>query len=317
MNLGGSSDLSLHTRHSASFTISPTHIGSTHLTKEGGEPDKGYRAHADCHPDDQVMLGQAIAVSGAAASPNMGYHTSPAVAFLLTVFNVRLGWWFPNPVSTRTYLPASPLFSLRYQLLELFGVASEKSDYLMISDGGHFENLAVYELIRRKCKLIVASDAECDEGMRFEGLGTLIRMCEVDFGARITIDTSELELRPTEHLSARRFALGDIHYADGSEGLLIYLKAAMNGTEDASVRQYKATHHSFPHESTGDQFYGEDQFESYRRLGYDIAQRALAAFGDDADVEHVTPAQRKIFDDIFPTLKAGARSDIRTQAHAF
>ncbi len=44
-----------------------------------------------------VYLGTACAISGAAASPNMGYHTSPALAFLMTIFNVRLGWWLGNP----------------------------------------------------------------------------------------------------------------------------------------------------------------------------------------------------------------------------
>ena len=95
-------------------------------------------------------LGQAISVSGAAASPNMGYHTSPVVAFLLTVFNVRLGWWFPNPARRPPAQP-SPHFNLRYMIVELFGGATDKSKFLMISDGGHFENLAAYELVRRRC----------------------------------------------------------------------------------------------------------------------------------------------------------------------
>ena len=61
--------------------------------------------------------------------------------------------------------------------------------------------------------------------------------------------------------------MGEIRYADGSTGILVYLKAAMTGHEDTSVRQYHADRPAFPHETTGDQFYGEDQFESYRRLG--------------------------------------------------
>jgi hypothetical protein len=70
--------------------------------------------------------------------------------------------------------------------------------------------------------------------------------------------------------SKRRFAVGDITYDDGSTGILIYIKASMSGQEDTSVRQYKSSHPEFPHESTGDQFYGEDQFESYRHLGRDV-----------------------------------------------
>ena len=84
-------------------------------------------------------------MSGAAASPNMGYHTSPVVAFLLTIFNVRLGWWFPNPGLPAKKYP-SPHFNLRYMLAELFGGATARSSFLMISDDGHFQNLAVYKL---------------------------------------------------------------------------------------------------------------------------------------------------------------------------
>src|SRR5262249_7005942 len=139
-------------------------------------------------------LGQSVSVSGAAASPNMGYHTSPVVSFLLTVFNVRLGWWFPNPAKSGINFP-SPHFSLRYLFAELFGGANDTSKFLNISDGGHFENLATYELVRRRCRVIIISDGECDPDMTFSGLGTLIRMCDVDFGARILIDVAPI--RPT------------------------------------------------------------------------------------------------------------------------
>ena len=92
----------------------------------------------------------------------MGYHTSSVIAFLLTLFNVRLGWWFPNPGKTANG-SMSPHFSLRYLSAELFGGATDKSSFVMVSDGGHFENLAAYELIRRKCRVIVISDGEPNE----------------------------------------------------------------------------------------------------------------------------------------------------------
>ena len=276
LNLGGSSDLALHTRHSASFTLSPYAAGSSYLSRDPSGARKpeplGYQPTAAYGgADGQPTLGQAISVSGAAASPNMGYHTSPVVAFLLTVFNVRLGWWFPNPKESGIKSP-SPWFSLRYLVKELFGGADDKSNYLMISDGGHFENLAAYELIRRRCRVIIISDAECDPELKFEGLGSLIRMCEVDFGVRITLDVGAIRLAPKSDRSSLRCAVGQIDYGDGIPGgVLIYLKATMTGHEDSAVLQYKASHPDFPHESTGDQFYGEDQFESYRRLGREVA----------------------------------------------
>ena len=275
MNLGGSSDLALHTRHGTAFTMTPLACGSHYFSREqtGEVREIGYVPTAAY--GGAITLGQAIAVSGAAASPNSGYHTSPVVAFLLTLFNVRLGWWFPNPAHGATG-DASPWFSLRYLIAELFGGAHDKSAFVMISDGGHFDNLGVYELVKRRCRLIVVSDAECDPGLTFAGLGTLIRMCDVDFGATISIDVGAIRRAPGAVWSTSPYAVGEIRYADGSTGTLVYLKAAMTGREDTAVQQYHADRPAFPHETTGDQFYGEDQFESYRRLGHDVASQAFA-----------------------------------------
>lgn len=281
LNLGGSSDLALHTRHSAIFTLSPLFCGSPYVSRSqsgSGTPlgyveTSVYGGHTSA-----PTLGQAISVSGAAASPNMGYHTSPVVAFLLTVFNVRLGWWFPNPGRTTTDV-ASPTFSLRYLFAELFGGAADKSRFVMISDGGHFENLAAYELIRRRCRVVIVSDGECDPDLKFEGLGALIRMCEVDFDYRITIDVSRIGVSGTS--TGSRHAVGTIDYGGGESGVLIYLKASMTGREDTAVLQYKSSHPAFPHEATGDQFYREDQFESYRRLGQAVASDVFSPGGGD------------------------------------
>ena len=285
LNLGGSSDLALHTRHSASFTLSPLHCGSRYESRDqhGNADELGFIQTSEFgHREGGPTLGQAISVSGAAVSPNMGYHTSSVIAFLLTLFNIRLGWWFPNPGKVGAG-GMSPHFSLSYLGAELFGGASDKTSFVMVSDGGHFENLAAYELIRRGCRVIVISDGECDDKFTFGGLGTLIRMCEVDFRCRIDIDVDDL--RPDTgkgNWSTRRFAVGDITYADKSTGILIYLKASMTGEEDTSVRQYKSSHPDFPHESTGDQFYGEDQFESYRRLGREIGDEVFRKYKDEA-----------------------------------
>ena len=280
LNLGGSSDLALHTRHSASFTLTPLHCGSSYVSREqsGAARELGYVPTSRYGGRfGTPTLGQAISVSGAAASPNMGYHTSPVVSFLLTVFNVRLGWWFPNPLESSIEYP-SPHFSLRYLFKELFGGADDKSRFLNISDGGHFENLAAYELVRRRCRVVIISDAECDPELTFEGLGTLIRMCEVDFGVRIVLDVESIRYGKDGPWSAKRYAVGRIVYGAGEpDGVLLYLKASMTGREGTAVLQYKASHQTFPHETTGDQFYGEDQFESYRTLGREVAGAAFDA----------------------------------------
>lgn len=150
--------------------------------------------------------------------------------------------------------------------------------YIYLSDGGHFENLGVYELIR--CRYILACDAEEDPNLVLEGLGNLVRKARIDFGAEIVIDTSQIRQRDENARSRAHCAVGRIHY-DGNPneaeaGYLIYLKASLTGDEVSEVLQYKAQHAAFPHESTGDQFFSESQFESYRALGDHIVEKAFA-----------------------------------------
>jgi len=272
LNLSGSSDLALHTRHSASFSLTPLRCGADRR-RVGYASTKGFARG--------VKLGQAVAISGAAASPNMGFNTSPLVAFLLTMFNVRLGWWFPNPGQPLWDRPGLN-FSLYYLLRELFGVADETNYFVNVSDGGHFENLGIYELVRRRCKVIIACDAECDESLQFGSLGNVVRLCETDFGAKIDIDVNSIR-QQKEHFSLTHCSIGKITYSNGSLGHLIYLKASMSGDEDVGVTQYRSTHPSFPHETTADQFFSEDQFESYRKLGQHIVRVSLRGTqpGDD------------------------------------
>ena len=85
-----------------------------------------------------ISLGTAMAISGAAASPNEGYHSSPATAFLMTVFDVRLGWWLGNP-ATRKYRRSAPRVALYCLVRELFGLTNYRSNFVYLSDGGHFE----------------------------------------------------------------------------------------------------------------------------------------------------------------------------------
>jgi hypothetical protein len=141
--------------------------------------------------------------------------------------------------------------------------------------------------------VIIVSDGECDPDLKFEGLGTLIRVCEVDFGVKIALDVEAIRRAKDSTWSTRRYAAGRIHYPDAEPGVLIYLKASMTGREDTAVLQYKASHREFPHETTGDQFYGEDQFESYRRLGREVA---LSAFETATEGEELFTLVRRLVD---------------------
>lgn len=289
LNLGGSSDLAVKTRQSDCFTMTPLYCGFSHKRTGANRSVAGGYAPTEhyCGPKESPTLGLAVAVSGAAASPNMGYHTSPLSSFLMTVFNARLGCWFANPASKPPVARFSPHFAFPSLLKELLGTATDESSFVDVSDGGHFENLAIYELVRRRCRLIVASDAECDPEIRFEGLGKVIRLCEVDFEAKIKIDVSSIRLDPRTGRSKSHCAVGTIEYGNGSLGTLIYIKASLLEEENTAVLQYRSEHSSFPHESTSNQFFTEDQFESYRKLGFDCAKRTFrdAALKNVGDIE--------------------------------
>src|SRR5205823_1044382 len=123
-----------------------------------------------------------------AASPNMGYHSSPIITLLLALFNVRLGWWLGNPGTPgeKTYMKDGPPIAIAPFLFEMFGQTTDTRAFVYLSDGGHFENLGLYEMIRRRCGCIVLSDAGCDPNYGFEDLGNAVRKIAIDLGVYIT-----------------------------------------------------------------------------------------------------------------------------------
>lgn len=221
-----------------------------------------------------VKLGTAMAISGAAVNPNMGYHTSTPVSFLLTVFNVRLGWWFGNPLK-KTFRSPGPQLGLKYMLRELFGLANANSSYVNLSDGGHFDNMGIYELARRRCRYIICCDGEQDGDLTFGGIGNAIRKCRTDLG--VDIDLPITPLQKVNGLSSAHCVVGKIKYRDAPDGYLLYLKATLTGDEATDVLEYHARQPQFPHQSTGDQWFDESQFESYRALGQHIGEKALGS----------------------------------------
>ncbi|MGZ3944667.1 MAG: patatin-like phospholipase family protein [Mucilaginibacter sp.] len=216
-------------------------------------------------------LGTAMAISGAAVNPNMGYHSSPGTAFLLTVFNVRLGRWIGNPRKSY-WRESDPRFGLAYLLSDLVGKSSAKSNFVCLSDGGHFDNMGIYELIRRRCKTILLCDAEEDDDASCEGLSNAIRRCRIDFGVEIDINIRPITTKNAMNFSNRHFVTGTIWYPGDAfgkpSGILTYVKTSLTDTESVDVREYFIENKEFPQQSTGDQFFDESQFESYRKLGY-------------------------------------------------
>ncbi|MDH5536835.1 MAG: hypothetical protein OEZ08_14865, partial [Betaproteobacteria bacterium] len=232
-------------------------------------------------------LATAIAISGAAASPNMGYHTSPAVAFLLTVFNVRLGHWCGDTRDAEAWRKREPALGLRYWLAELTGTADQDYPFVNLSDGGHFENLGIYELVRRRCALILASDAGADPKYAFEDLAEAMRKCYTDFGVVIDFGKGGIEgIRAARRKpSERHYAIAKIVYpGNRPPGTLVYWKASLTADLPPDILNYRRTHGDFPHETTADQFFDESQFESYRHLGFEVAKRSIDTMRADKEL---------------------------------
>lgn len=293
LNITATENLAWQERKAVPFVFTPLYSGSGML---GGEQRPGgYVASAlyasgehDAAIGDEggVSLATAMSISGAAATPNMGYYSSPATAFLMTLFNVRLGAWLPNParagdLGKQGIGRASPRNSIGAILSELRGMTHDCGLDIYLSDGGHFENLALYEMVRRRCKYVVVSDAGADPACALKDLGNAVRKVKIDFN--VTIDFPRLRLRardaaPEKDLQQTAWALGRIVYPEGGEGRILYLKPSFFGEGlPADVIAYARGCEKFPHESTADQFFSESQFESYRHLGDHFATQLLLA----------------------------------------
>ncbi|MEO6734430.1 MAG: patatin-like phospholipase family protein [Ferruginibacter sp.] len=276
-------DLSRQDRKAESFIFSPLYCGfdfsgtralSSAVLKSydfGMRPTVHYAA-----PDGGTHIGTAMAISGAAVNPNQGYHSSAGTAFLLTVFNAQMGWWIGNPRKNK-WQNSDPEWGLPYIFNNLTGRTSTKSEYLCLSDGGHFDNMGLYEMVRRRCRFIIVSDAEQDDKFTCEGFANAIRCCRIDFGAEIDINISKITNRDNSR-SKEHYAVGVIRYSGDStpNGILVYIKSSVTGDEAVDVTEYASKHKTFPHQTTADQFFDEQQFESYRKLGLHISKKITA-----------------------------------------
>ena len=194
---------------------------------------------------------------------------------MMTLFNVRLGSWIRNPDLDRvTRARWKPL--LWFWLTELFGKATTEDRYVYITDGGHFYNSAIYELLKRRCKYILAIDASTDK-LSMGNLATVARLARIDLGVQLDIDMDPLKPNPATGLSDRSFAVGKIKYppvendAKPTEGILVFISTARTPRLKPDVLEYATTHSDFPTVTTLDQFFDQIQFESYRQLGHTAA----------------------------------------------
>ena len=289
MNITASKELAYQKRMAASFVFTPQYCGYElpHSCQGDNEENASFFIPSVDYmrknqEDMAVSLGTAMTISGAAASPNMGYHSNGVLAFLMALFNVRLGRWSPNPKRYKKWMSIDPRMGVLWFIRELFCKTHENVNYVYLSDGGHFENMGIYELVRRKCKYIVLVDGEEDSKWEFGGFAEAVRKCRMDHNAEIEIDLTPMKPAEKSKHSPISYAFGTIKYSKPeSEGTLLYLKLSLPEMKQlpVDVINYVAMNGNFPHQSTTDQWFDETQFESYRKLGETIAKLALESKG--------------------------------------
>lgn len=250
-----------------------------------------------------MSLATAMAISGAAVNPDaacggQGMMRNPLASFMLSLFGVRLGYWVPNPQPKRAvarlfhrFWPNLLIPGLRQGL---FGVGLDRrASFIELTDGGHFDNTGLYELIRRRVDCIVLSLASADKQYGFDDLADVIERVRVDFGVFIRVPGNFQRSVPDDairsvgiasglHMCPQSYCVGDIAYpqvgdASAKRGTLIVLKAALIPDLPADVLRYAVGHEDFPNESTVDQFFDERQFEAYRETGYAACREMLNA----------------------------------------
>jgi hypothetical protein len=277
--LAGSRKPKFRGRGGDNFLLSPLFCGSN---ATGWRESKKYMRK-------RLSLATAMAVSGAAVNPNTGVGgegptRQPLLSVLMRLLNIRLGVWVPNPNLVESFGRQRPNFLHP----GFFGIAlstglRETSSMLELTDGGHFENLGLYELVRRRLRLIVAIDGAADPEYSFGDLANAIEKVRTDFGVLIDIDDTDLKPLVSERLDGataadamidrraqRGYLVADIVYPNSAPGLLVYITTTYASELTADLYSYRHAHREFPDEPTSDQFFDEKQFEAYRELGYHL-----------------------------------------------
>jgi hypothetical protein len=265
--------------------------GSCPLPTIDGNHELGRYLH------EKLTLASAVAVSGAAVSPSMGKMTKRRFAALLAITNLRLGIWFPNPsrqiTFTRAWYP-SPWYLLR----EAVGSHRGGHRFVYLTDGGHYDNLGLVEVLRRGETAVVCFDAAGDHASTFSTLGQAVGLAGADHAIEIDIDPTVLAPEPVAGtpppdegaMSPRDHCVGLVTWPNGvgvPTGWLLYAKVAVTADAPWDVRAYHANHGAFPFHSTAGQFYDHERFEAYRKLGRHVG-------------DHVARTLRFILDGVVP-----------------
>lgn len=272
MNMSSSDNERDQARLGAGFFFSPLYTGAQQT---------GFR-RIDDYAGGGASLSTAFTVSGAAIDPDTYATDARPISFLMGLLNVRLGFWARNPRCGHHrdgLLPWWWIFLFR----EMLGFGLDSSHHhVHLSDGGGFENLGIYELIRRRARYIVVCDAGEDPDFTLSDLGRAIERVRVDFGAQVDLSADAIYHERGKQLEQNPWVLGSVRYDDGTRGDILYIKPMLCAGLSADIYAYWRANPAFPDESTAQQFFSEPQFEAYRCLGQQLVAKMLGSRPPDS-----------------------------------
>ncbi|HJQ02226.1 MAG TPA: hypothetical protein VJ851_11535 [Jatrophihabitans sp.] len=277
----------------------------------------------------QCRIAEAVAISGAAVSPSMGRMTKGAFRSLLACLNLRLGQWIPNPASpdmqraiTRhaqtANEPGSKSLKLKpryhYYIRETLGLHPLSAKFVYATDGGHYENLGIVELFRRRCTEIWCIDASADPPGSCMALSEALLIAQGELGVRVKMDLDSFNLDHDRTVRGRPiinevFAEGTFRYPDQTEGLLHVVKLGIGKDTPDFLKEMRSRYKRFPYDSTLNQLYTAERFDLYRELGYDSTMQAAASARRSRDTRADLPAQAVRFSPLAGSLRPSHRTE--------
>ncbi len=257
----------------------------------------GYR------PTKKLGGGISLATAMAISQPSRDKSLRPAsaaVAMLWTIFDLRDGRFLGNPLRNDTWNKQGPLIEPIYALREGLGDLPSEAPYVRPYPGQDFDNLGIYQLVKRRCRFIIACDATRDPDFSFEDLGATILRCRTELNVEIQMDLGPLGRTPSS--SGAHCQIAHIKYGRGEDGLMVYIKPSLTGDEPTGLVQYARVHQEFPATDVATGRFGERDFESYRALGEHIIESLLAELRINSD----TPTN-----EVFHLIRAQLQPDFK------
>jgi len=277
------------------FVLTPLFVGSR---ATGWEDTKTH-----IKKNSPMTLASAMAASGAALNANAAYVGAGVtrdrlLSIVMMLLNLRLGLWIgrpsPDKVGAKARMPN--LFNPGFRYGVTLSGYKSSSSFVDLSDGGHFDNLGIYELARRKTAVIFVLDGEQDATSSMPALYSVVQRMQEDFNMKVDLEGCLDDLVPVPssgypdgvHYVKRPFFVAQLKYENGEPGVLIYVKLSLASQASFSAKGYRAQYPDFPHQSTANQFFVAQQIEAYREVGYVNMELALDALHLDAKCDLVS-----------------------------